>query len=210
MLRWKADRCPKLPRVRHETPAPGEDRRHARTRLERREDDRGAGARRRRRLPHQHEPRQPRSPASRPSQRSATSRSSCSHPLGILVDLQGPKLRVGTFAGGSVQLAAGATFTLDSSNDARHRRARLPAPSRDHRVRVGRRPPAARRRQAAAQGDHASAAASIETEVDLRRQAQRQEGRQPARYAAADRRADREGPRRPARRRSRTRPTGSR
>ena len=38
------------------------------------------------------------------------------HPLGILVDLQGPKLRVGTFAGGSTQLVSGATFTLDSSN----------------------------------------------------------------------------------------------
>src|SRR3569833_4168403 len=36
------------------------------------------------------------------------------HPLGILVDLQGPKLRVGTFEMGSVQLAAGATFILDS------------------------------------------------------------------------------------------------
>ena len=39
------------------------------------------------------------------------------HPLGILVDLQGPKLRVGTFAGGAVQLAAGATFTLDNSSE---------------------------------------------------------------------------------------------
>jgi pyruvate kinase len=37
------------------------------------------------------------------------------HPLGILVDLQGPKLRVGTFAGGSVQLAAGDTITLDGN-----------------------------------------------------------------------------------------------
>jgi pyruvate kinase len=37
------------------------------------------------------------------------------HPLGVLVDLQGPKLRVGKFAEGSVQLTAGSTFTLDSS-----------------------------------------------------------------------------------------------
>src|SRR5690554_1868017 len=37
------------------------------------------------------------------------------HPLGVLVDLQGPKLRVGTFADGAVQLAAGASFSLDSS-----------------------------------------------------------------------------------------------
>jgi pyruvate kinase len=37
------------------------------------------------------------------------------HPLGVLVDLQGPKLRIGTFEGGAVQLAAGESFTLDSS-----------------------------------------------------------------------------------------------
>lgn len=34
-------------------------------------------------------------------------------PIGILLDLQGPKLRVGTFAAGKVQLTAGATFRLD-------------------------------------------------------------------------------------------------
>ena len=35
-------------------------------------------------------------------------------PIGILVDLQGPKLRVGRFAEGSVMLANGDTFTLDT------------------------------------------------------------------------------------------------
>ena len=35
-------------------------------------------------------------------------------PIGILVDLQGPKLRVGSFAEGSVQLKNGASFVLDS------------------------------------------------------------------------------------------------
>jgi pyruvate kinase len=35
-------------------------------------------------------------------------------PIGILVDLQGPKLRVGKFAEGPVTLAKGQTFTLDS------------------------------------------------------------------------------------------------
>jgi pyruvate kinase len=35
-------------------------------------------------------------------------------PIGILVDLQGPKLRLGTFTGGSATLANGASFTLDS------------------------------------------------------------------------------------------------
>ncbi len=35
-------------------------------------------------------------------------------PIGILVDLQGPKLRVGAFDGGSVMLENGATFVLDA------------------------------------------------------------------------------------------------
>ncbi|MEY3553570.1 MAG: pyruvate kinase, partial [Pseudomonadota bacterium] len=37
--------------------------------------------------------------------------------IGILADLQGPKLRVGAFADGSVELVAGASFTLDSKNE---------------------------------------------------------------------------------------------
>src|SRR5262245_44256208 len=37
----------------------------------------------------------------------------CERPIGILVDLQGPKLRVGQFEGGPVALSRGATFTLD-------------------------------------------------------------------------------------------------
>jgi pyruvate kinase len=40
--------------------------------------------------------------------------SDCGRPIGILVDLQGPKLRVGAFTGGSATLAKGATFTLDA------------------------------------------------------------------------------------------------
>src|SRR5512135_3373773 len=35
-------------------------------------------------------------------------------PIGILVDLQGPKLRLGTFAGGSVMVKNGDAFVLDS------------------------------------------------------------------------------------------------
>jgi pyruvate kinase len=35
-------------------------------------------------------------------------------PIGILADLQGPKLRVGVFAAGPVELAPGATFVLDA------------------------------------------------------------------------------------------------
>jgi pyruvate kinase len=45
-------------------------------------------------------------------------------PIGILVDLQGPKLRVGSFQQGSASLAKGATFTLDQNS----------APGDEHRV----------------------------------------------------------------------------
>lgn len=45
-------------------------------------------------------------------------------PIGILLDLQGPKLRVGTFKDGGALLARDATFTLDSD----------PAPGDDKRV----------------------------------------------------------------------------
>ena len=37
-------------------------------------------------------------------------------PIGILVDLQGPKLRLGSFTGGSAMLSKGETFTLDSDS----------------------------------------------------------------------------------------------
>ena len=40
--------------------------------------------------------------------------SSYGRPIGILVDLQGPKLRLGAFAEGAVQLNNGQSFTLDS------------------------------------------------------------------------------------------------
>ncbi|MCB1525790.1 MAG: pyruvate kinase [Rhodoblastus sp.] len=45
-------------------------------------------------------------------------------PIGILVDLQGPKLRIGTFQDGAVMLKKGAEFTLDAD----------PAPGDIHRV----------------------------------------------------------------------------
>ncbi|MDQ0321814.1 pyruvate kinase [Pararhizobium capsulatum DSM 1112] len=41
----------------------------------------------------------------------------CGRPIGILADLQGPKLRVGKFAEGKADLVPGQTFTLDN-NDA--------------------------------------------------------------------------------------------
>jgi pyruvate kinase len=37
-------------------------------------------------------------------------------PIAILADLQGPKLRLGPFAGGKANLTAGASFTLDSAD----------------------------------------------------------------------------------------------
>ncbi len=41
----------------------------------------------------------------------------CGRPIGILADLQGPKLRVGKFAAGKVDLVAGQTFTLDNKDE---------------------------------------------------------------------------------------------
>ena len=35
-------------------------------------------------------------------------------PIGVLIDLQGPKLRLGTFEGGSVRVKTGDTFVLDA------------------------------------------------------------------------------------------------
>ena len=37
-------------------------------------------------------------------------------PIGVLVDLQGPKLRIGSFEGGSVELTRGQNFVLDSED----------------------------------------------------------------------------------------------
>lgn len=37
----------------------------------------------------------------------------CGRPIGILADIQGPKLRVGTFAAGSIELEVGQIFKLD-------------------------------------------------------------------------------------------------
>jgi pyruvate kinase len=42
---------------------------------------------------------------------------SLNRPIGILLDLQGPKLRIGTFAEGKVTLEAGASFRLDLDRD---------------------------------------------------------------------------------------------
>jgi len=60
------------------------------------------------------------------------------HPLGILVDLQGPKLRVGKFADGAVMLAQGGKFTLDGSDaPGTAERVQLPHPEILESVSVG-------------------------------------------------------------------------
>src|SRR6516162_1395297 len=55
--------------------------------------------------------------------------SATGRPIGILADLQGPKLRLGTFADGRIELAAGARFHLDLDRQAGDEsRAPLPHP----------------------------------------------------------------------------------
>ena len=50
-------------------------------------------------------------------------------PIGLLADVQGPKLRVGRFAGGRVHLSAGQTFTFDQDpRPVNARRVQLPHP----------------------------------------------------------------------------------
>lgn len=51
-----------------------------------------------------------------------------SRPVGILIDLQGPKLRLGTFAAGPVRLEEGAAFRLDLDTATAGDAARAPLP----------------------------------------------------------------------------------
>jgi len=61
-------------------------------------------------------------------------------PIGILADLQGPKLRVGTFADGPVMLENGSTFTLDSDTSGGNvNRVHLPHPEILHALEAGHR-----------------------------------------------------------------------
>ncbi|WP_105400198.1 pyruvate kinase [Neorhizobium sp. T7_12] len=64
----------------------------------------------------------------------------CGRPIGILADLQGPKLRVGKFAAGKVTLIPGQTFTLDSRDEpGDETRVFLPHPEILESVKVGHR-----------------------------------------------------------------------
>ncbi len=59
-------------------------------------------------------------------------------PIGILADLQGPKLRLGNFANGRIQLAAGAAFRLDLDDHLGDQdRAPLPHPEVFHALQPG-------------------------------------------------------------------------
>ena len=65
---------------------------------------------------------------------------SVGRPIGILADLQGPKLRVGTFGDGPVMLKNGAKFTLDSDDTPGDvNRVRLPHPEILHVLEPGHR-----------------------------------------------------------------------
>ncbi|MBD8556217.1 pyruvate kinase [Rhizobium sp. CFBP 8762] len=64
----------------------------------------------------------------------------CGRPIGILADLQGPKLRVGKFADGKVQLKVGQTFTLDNNEaPGDNTRVHLPHPEILEAVKAGHR-----------------------------------------------------------------------
>jgi len=59
-------------------------------------------------------------------------------PIGILADVQGPKLRVGRFAGGRVQLAQGQSFRLDlNPTPGDSQRVQLPHPEIINAARIG-------------------------------------------------------------------------
>ena len=114
-------------------------------------------------------------------------------PIGILVDLQGPKLRVGSFAAGPATLVPGETFVLDADpapGDAS--RVHLPHPEIFAAIEPGH-TPAARRRQGAAhrhrgrQGPHRHARRG-------RRQAVGPQGREPAGHHDSVLGAGAEGP----------------
>lgn len=62
------------------------------------------------------------------------------HPIGILVDLQGPKLRVGVFADGQIMLEEGQKFTLDTdATEGDQNRVQLPHPEIFEAVKQGNR-----------------------------------------------------------------------
>jgi pyruvate kinase len=118
-------------------------------------------------------------------------------PIGVLLDLQGPKLRLGTFEGGRAQLEAGRRFRLDmdTKTSGDYRRAPLPHPEifaalqagTDLLLDDGKLRLRVESHGAELCGDHRH-----RRRADLRPQ-----GRERAERAAADFAAHAEGPRRP-------------
>jgi pyruvate kinase len=98
---------------RHATSTQRQDRGHAWTRELVLGDHRGALPRRRRPLPPQLQPRRAER-SSHPDRRHPRAQKEAGRPIGILADLQGPKLRLGTFADGKIRPKIGGHLRLDT------------------------------------------------------------------------------------------------
>ena len=122
--------------------------------------------------------------------------SSYGRPIGILVDLQGPKLRLGSFAEGAVQLSNGQSFVLDSDKTpGDNSRVQLPHPEILAALRPG---------HALLLDDGKVRLIAEETSperavtrVVIGGRMSGSQGRQPARHRPARLRNDAKGPRRP-------------
>jgi pyruvate kinase len=117
--------------------------------------------------------------------------SSYGRPIGILVDLQGPKLRLGMFAEGAIQLNNGESFVLDSDKTpGDNTRVQLPHPEILAALRPGH----------ALLLDDGKVRLIAEARRHPRRDRRQDvgsQGRQPARHRSAGIRDDAQGPRRP-------------
>ncbi len=117
-------------------------------------------------------------------------------PIGVLMDLQGPKLRIGTFDHGPVMLKPGASLRLDRRSGAGQRKAREPSASRDLRRDDAGPAASARRREAAPRGRALRRRLRGDARGS-RRQAFRSQGRQHPRRHHSAVAAHREGSPRP-------------
>ncbi len=130
-------------------------------------------------------------------------------PTTILFDLQGPKLRVGHFEGGSAVLEKGTRFIFDQDDKPGDSEPRPAAACRTVRVRPAGHQHPDRRRQGPAERRRGRRRAD-RLRNEGRRRGLRQQGRQRSRRPRADPGADRQGPRRPRSSRSSSGPTGLR
>ena len=117
-------------------------------------------------------------------------------PIGILADLQGPKIRIGTFADKEVQIKAGDTFVFDTDKtpgDAT--RVYLPHPEIFASAKVGDNLLLndGRLRVEITEAEPEK----LTTQGDLRRRPVRPQGREPARHGDPHSGPHRKGPRRP-------------